>query len=161
MLKKILIGLGVLLVIAVAAVLIGPSLIDWNGYKPEIAAEVRKATGRDIVIDGDITVSVLPSPHASVAGVRFANAAGGSAPDMASFEALQVRIALSPLLSGNVQVESIVLVKPAILLESYADGTANWELVPAGATAAGDGAASDAPTAVSLDEVLIQDGRIE
>ena len=54
--KKILIGFLAVLVLAVATALVAPSFIDWNAYRAEIAAEIRKATGRTLSIDGDIDV---------------------------------------------------------------------------------------------------------
>ncbi|MBX6324260.1 MAG: AsmA family protein, partial [Rhodospirillaceae bacterium] len=125
MLKKIGIAIVVLLAVVVVALYVGPKLYDWNSHKADIAARVKAATGRDLTIDGDISASLLFTPTLSVSGVRFANAPGGSAPEMASFENLKVRVALGPLLSGDIKVESIVLVRPTILLERYADGTAN------------------------------------
>jgi len=60
--RRVLIGLGVVALLLLAAVFIVPSLVDWNGYKPRIADAVREATGRDLVIDGDIGLSILPTP---------------------------------------------------------------------------------------------------
>jgi hypothetical protein len=115
--KKILIGIGVLLVLLVAAVLVGPSFYDWNRHKGEIAAKVREATGRDLTIDGDISLAILWTPTLSVSKVRFANVAGGSAPDMASLEALDVRLAFAPLdwMDGKFQVERIDLAATILL----------------------------------------------
>ena len=58
-----------LVALVVAAALIGPGLIDWNAHKDLIAAEVRKATGRDLTIEGDIHLAVLPSPALSASRV--------------------------------------------------------------------------------------------
>lgn len=58
--KKILIGLAAIVVLTIGALFIVPSVIDWKSYEPEIAAMVRDATGRELHIDGDISVSVLP-----------------------------------------------------------------------------------------------------
>jgi uncharacterized protein involved in outer membrane biogenesis len=159
--KKVLIGLGVLLVLLVVAVVVGPSFYDFNQHKQLIADEARKATGRELAIDGDISASVLPMPTISVAGVRFANAEGGSAPDMVTLDALKVRVALFPLLQGKVQVEEITLVKPVILLEKLVDGRANWEIQPPAAEAAAPSTeqGGGAP-AVSLDNVNITDGTL-
>jgi uncharacterized protein involved in outer membrane biogenesis len=164
MLKKLAIALGALVALVVIAAFVGPSLFDWNSYKPEIAAEVRAQTGRDFAIDGDITVSILPTPTLSVAGARLANAPGGSAPDMASFDTLKVRVALLPLLSGDIKVESIDLVKPSVLLERYADGSDNWHLAPPPSATAGTTAATGGNSAkgfsVSLDKITIEQGRV-
>ncbi|MDH3968427.1 MAG: AsmA family protein [Rhodospirillales bacterium] len=125
--KIFLYGLFGLIVLVVAAALIGPGLVDWNAHKDRLAAEVRKATGRDLMIDGDVHLAVLPAPALSADRVRFANVAGGSEPTMAELRELRVRIALLPLLVGRMQVESVSLVEPKILLEILADGRRNWE----------------------------------
>src|SRR5262249_16040814 len=127
--KKILIGIVVLHVLLVAAVLVGPNFYDWYRYKDEIAAKARDATGRDLKIDGDISLSILWTPTLSVKKVRFANIAGGSVADMASLDSLDVRVAFAPLdwINGNFQVERIELVRPMIVLERLADGRANWQ----------------------------------
>jgi uncharacterized protein involved in outer membrane biogenesis len=159
--KKLLIGVGVLLVVLVAAVLIGPSFIDWNQYRDRIAAEARNATGRDLAIDGDISVAILPSPTVSVQKLRFANAEGGSAPDMATLEALEVSVALLPLIQGDIQITEIALVKPVILLETLADGRGNWEFAaPAGQEAAPAPETGGGMPSISLDDVRIEDGTV-
>ena len=76
--KKLGFALLGLLVLLIAAVLVGPSFVDWNEHKGRFTAEVRELTGREIAIDGDISLSLLPTPALSAAKVRFANAEGGS-----------------------------------------------------------------------------------
>ena len=130
MLRKVLYVVIGLVVLLVAAVLIGPSFVDWNKYKPEITAAAEKQTGRTLAIDGDISLSILPAPTLTAEGVRFANVEGASTADMVTLQALDVRVALIPLLSGDIQVESVTLVDPVIVLEAMADGTNNWTLNP-------------------------------
>ena len=158
--KKFAIGLAIVVVLLVGAVLVVPGFVNWNHYKPEIISAARDAVGRDLVVDGDISLSLLPAPALSVDGVRLANIEGGSAPDMARLGALQVRVAFGPLLSGQIQVQSVRLVEPAILLEVLPDGRANWTF---GQTEAATGPSGDtgrrggAP-ALSLDAFTISDG---
>ncbi len=128
--KKLGIALLGLLVLLIAAVFIGPNFVDWNEHKGRITSEVRKATGREMTIGGDISLALLPAPALSAAKVQFANIEGGSEPAMATLEALRVRVALLPLLQGQVKIESVSLVKPVILLEVLADGRKNWEFAP-------------------------------
>lgn len=130
-----------LLVVLVAAVFIAPGFIDWNAQKGRLSAEVRALTGRDLVVDGDVSLSLLPVPALSAAQVRFANIEGGSAPSMVELDALRVRVALLPLIQGDIQVESIDLVKPRILAEVLPDGRKNWEFAAPDAAAPGAGAA--------------------
>ena len=124
--KKILIGIVVLLAVAIAAVLVGPSFVDWNSYKGQIAQQAMALTGRAVRIDGDVSLRIVPAPELSAAQVRVANAPQGAAADMATLEQLQVRVAFWPLLKGQVQVESVSLIEPTVLLEVYPDGSNNW-----------------------------------
>ncbi len=118
--------IGLLVVVAVAA----PFFIDLNDYKAEIAAQAKKATGRDLAIDGDISLAILPSPGVTVSGIRFGNAPGGSVPDMATLESAKVKVALMPLISGDVVVEEVVLEKPTFIFEKLKDGSGNWQIAP-------------------------------
>nr|WP_246499358.1 AsmA family protein [Azospirillum soli] len=154
-------GLAVLGVL-VGAILVVPSFIDWNAYKVEIAERVSAATGRAVDLKGDIGLSLLPSPALTVRDARLANAPGASEADMARLKELDVRVALGPLLSGRIQVQSIRLIDPTFVFEVLPDGRFNWDLSGAdrppagGAARSGDGIASS----VSFDQVTVQNGTI-
>ena len=126
--RKILIGIVVILVLAVAGVLIAPSLINWNNYKSEITAQAKQATGRRLTIAGDISLSIFPAPVVIINDVAFASVPGAKERQMVKLRSLEVRIALGPLISGNIQVEKIRLVNPVINLEVLKNGRKNWEL---------------------------------
>jgi uncharacterized protein involved in outer membrane biogenesis len=128
--KALKIGGGILAVIIILA-LVAPFFIDLNSYKGLIAEKAKEATGRDLVIDGDISLSLLPIPSVSVEGIKFGNAAEGSAANMAEIDKVKVKVALMPLLSGKAEIKSIELVKPTIVLEKLPDGKGNWEIAPA------------------------------
>lgn len=156
-----------LIVVAVIAILIGPSFVDWNSYKPEITAAVEEKTGRKLTIDGAIELQILPAPRLSVSNVRLSNPEGAVDPDMIRLDSLQVHVALGPLMSGVVQVSSVTLIRPVISLERFADGSGNWDFQKtAGATGggdterAGDATPGGAGVAVSLDGAEIIDGSV-
>ena len=126
--KKLIIALFGLIVLSVVAILVVPSFIDWNTQKGRITAEVERLTGRKLTIDGDLSLTLLPAPAFSAVGVQFANIEGGSAPSMIELESLDIRVALIPLIQGQVEVERIDLVRPTILVEVLSDGRGNWEI---------------------------------
>jgi len=64
--NKLLIGIGGAVGLLVVVLLIAPSFFDLNKYKPELVSEVKKATGRDLVLDGPVTLSLLPTPSVGV-----------------------------------------------------------------------------------------------
>ena len=57
--------------VLVAAVFLGPVLIDWDGFKPRIAEAVRDATGKELRIDGPISVSLFPAIEVSASGIHL------------------------------------------------------------------------------------------
>src|SRR5215471_20786203 len=116
------------LLVAIAASL--PYLIDVEAYKPALVRAVKDATGRELVIDGPMKLTMWPQPRISAQRVHFANAPGTAGAQM-----LEVRwIGMSPswlaLLSGRVEVGRLTLYQPSIVLETGADGVPNWHFQP-------------------------------
>lgn len=163
--KKLLVALVALIALAVIAILALPFAIPTETAKREIAERVRAATGRELVIEGDLVLRVVPRLSAHAADVRFANAPGGRVPEMARLASLEVEIATWPLLRGLVEVRRFVLHQPEIHLEIDAQGRPNW-LMPVAVDAAEAGVPRR-PTQrrmpladLALGEVRIEDGRI-
>ena len=124
---KIISILGVLLVAVVVAAVAVLSSLDFNDYKGEIAAEVKKATGRDLKISGDLKLNISLSPSLYVDGVTFANASWGSRPEMMTLKRLEAEVELLPLLSNEVHVQRLVLVGLDLLAETDKQGRGNWQ----------------------------------
>ncbi len=160
-------GIG-LLVVLIAAALIGPSFVNWNAYKSDIGRLVKDATGRDLTIAGNIDIDVLPMPALIANDVRLANLAGATAPDMVRLTSMQVRVALLPLLGGTVRVQSVRLIEPVIEIEVFADGSNNLNTPVAtrrdsatGDRPAGVGRATETATPdLSLDSFAIANGTL-
>ncbi len=125
--KRLLTGAAGFVGLLIAALLALPSFLDVNAYKPEIAAQVKQATGRDLVIDGPIRLSLLPTPSVELDGVKFLNAPGSKSPNMVEVKSVTVTPSLFALLVGDVEVSEVALVEPKIVLEVSAEGKPNWE----------------------------------
>lgn len=162
MLKKVGIGLTIVVVLLVGAALLTPRLIDWNAYKPEITAAVRDATGRDLVIGGDIEVSIFPGISFSASDVRLANADGAEPPDMMTVRRIEGSIKLLPLLGRNLVVERLVVIEPVVALQVNEAGEANWVMSgDATAPTAADEPASGDEGGSPMGDVQLDDVRIE
>ena len=151
-----------------------PAFIPIETYKGQIQTAARDATGRELTIDGDISLSLLPRLAIEVENVSFANAPGAVEPQMASIEKLAVQLQILPLLSREVKLDRLVLVRPNILLEVDAQGRPNWVFETA--TADTEAKASEPTTAepsqpaadgggtsvanVALGEVRLEGGRL-
>ncbi len=150
-----------LIIVGISAALILPSFVDWNKYKGDIAEQARKATGRELTIGGDISFAVLPSPALKAADVQLANVAGSDVQNMVSLKELEVEVALWPLLSGELQVQSVRLIEPVIALAIDAGGKANWVFDSAGGPpAAASGSTDTGLAAFSLDSLIIENGTL-
>lgn len=134
--------LGVLLVCVVGLVIYLKSL-DVNSYKPLIQDAVQKASGRALIIDGKMNLSISLHPSLTVQGAHLANGPGFSRANMADIGRMQIEISLLPLLSGELRIARIVLIHPDILLETRADGSDNWNF-SGGAAKPGISPASEA-----------------
>mgnify|MGYP001807701954 CR=1 FL=1 len=158
--KRLLIGGGGIVALLVAAVVAAPALIDINSYKPLIVSQVKTATGRDLVIDGPISLSLLPTPTVSVTGVKFFNAAGSKNANMVEVKSVTVQPSLLPLLVGRIEVGEVTLVEPKIVLEINAEGKPNWEFAPSVAEAKPAAAKPSSPRPLSLGRLTIDNGTL-
>ena len=143
--KKVLIGIAVLVVVLVAAVVAVPFLVPKDEIKAQITQGVQDATGRKLTIAGDLNVSVLPNLEVIAEDIAFENADGAADVNMAALKELRLKLQILPLISGNVQVDEFVLVDPVINLEIDKNGKPNWEF-------ADTAPASEAPAASSDSE---------
>lgn len=117
---------GALVVAVVVGAVIYLMSLDFNDYKPEIIAQVKQHTGRDLSIDGDLKLELSLTPAVAVSGVKFANAGWGSRPNMAVIDRFEAQVSLLPLISGNVEIQKIVLSGVDILIETDKNGRANY-----------------------------------
>ena len=156
---KILAGLFVVVMIGIAIVI---STLDVNQYKGEITQAVEDATGRKLDIDGDIGFKISLIPTVVINDLKFANASWGSKPDMLSLDKFEVQVSLMPLLSGNIQVNRVILLAPEILLETDKKGVGNWVLdIEQTEEKVSTPSESDMPLpAIVVNEVHIENARI-
>ena len=127
-LKWIVTGLVALVVAVVVAGYVVLSGMEFDDLRERIEAEAKAATGRDLVIGGKIDLAVSLTPAIAIEQVSFANADWGSRAEMITLDRFEVEVALLPLLSGDIEIRRLVVVRPNILLETDAEGRANWSL---------------------------------
>ena len=136
LLRLVVFVLGGLVLLIVAAAIILPLVVDPNDFKDEIAAAVDSQTGRTLSMEGDITLSVFPWLGLDVGPVSLSNAPGFSDQPFASMDAVQVRIKLLPLLSKELQMDTVVLQGLKVSLETDKTGKTNWGDLAGGAESA-------------------------
>lgn len=125
-LRWILIGLVAVVVLAVGGIAALVLTLDPNTLKPRIEAAVEQATGRQLTLAGPIGFSTSLVPTIVVQDVSLSNIEGGSRPAMLHVGRVELQLALIPLLSQQVDIRSLRLVDPDILLETDREGHPNW-----------------------------------
>ncbi|MDT8343748.1 MAG: GNAT family N-acetyltransferase, partial [Thermohalobaculum sp.] len=81
-----------------------------------IVAEVKERTGRELRIGSDAKLAIFPSIAIEATDVALSNPGGLDAGALVSMGEIKVDLALMPLISGDINVERFVLVKPVIAL---------------------------------------------
>ena len=118
--------IGILLVLAVVGALVAPFVVNWNSYRDSLEVWGRSVTGREVAINGPISVRLFPWPRLEALDVSIANPKGFSEQVMLNAKRINVQLALAGLFSGEVQVEAIDLDQAALFLTRNADGNGNW-----------------------------------
>ena len=140
-LKTVAVIFGLLLLVLVGLFAYLKFAFDPNDYRERLATVVKEQTGRALVIEGDLRLSVFPWLGVELGAARLGNASGFSEAPFASISSAQVRALLLPMLKGRVEVDKVVLDGLALSLETNAQGLSNWADL-----AAQDGSAPTAET---------------
>ena len=150
---------GVILVLFIAAAILIPLLIDPNDYKQELVEQVKDHTGRDLLIDGDIELTVFPWIGIKFGKVVLSNAAGFDNPVFAGTDKVSIRIKLLPLLSKRLEMDTVTVHGLTLNLARDANGHNNWDdldkaggdgSASSGSTSTGSGGGSEGGAAVAL-----------
>jgi len=126
-LKWILGIVGGLILLTIIGVFILLSSYDFNNLKPMISKAAYNATGRELTIDSDINLDIGLSPSLVLSGIKFKNADWGSRKEMVKINQFEIKVALLPLIKGNIEVKRFILKEPDILIETSKTGKSNLD----------------------------------
>ena len=116
--------IGIVVIAAVALLL----FFDPNDFRDEISAEVKKATGRDLVIEGDLSLSLFPWIAVDIGKTTLGNAAGFGDKPFLSFDQARLSVKLMPLLfSQDVEIGTASLDALQVNLAVALSGATNWD----------------------------------
>lgn len=109
-------GIGVLMTAS--------KLVPAETVRSAVIGQIRGGTGLEPVIRGDVTVSLFPTAMVTFTDVVMGGPGGNDA--ALSAERLTAKLALLPLLVGNVQPADMSLTRPRITVRLEPDGRSNW-----------------------------------
>ena len=121
-----------IVVVSLAALLAGGALLAWllfdpNAYKDELQGAFQGATGRELRLDGPLSLSVFPWLAVETGTASVSNRAGFGDEPFAALDRARLGVRLWPLLSarrvelGPVRVDGL-----ALNLAIARDGSNNW-----------------------------------
>ncbi|MBN8889884.1 MAG: AsmA family protein [Rhodospirillales bacterium] len=129
-LAKVVSVLGILGTLLLATLVIAIWRFDLNGFKPQVEAAMRAATGRDFTIDGRLSVVSYFAPTVAADRVVLGNLPGAAQPVMARVARIEADLNLRALLAGRIEIARLVVIAPDVLLETDAKGVPNWRFTP-------------------------------
>lgn len=127
---------GIFVVAAVSLFL----FFDPNDFRDKISAGVKEQTGRDLTIEGDLSLTLFPWLAVEIGRTQLGNAEGFSNEQFLSFENASLSVRLMPLIfQQQVTVGTASLDGLVVNLEVASDGSNNWDDLAEG----GESPASD------------------
>lgn len=140
-----LLGLGIAIILALLAALVGPHFVDWGAYRAVFEARASDALGVPVRIAGRIDARLLPTPAVILNGVETAEAR----PRLRA-QSISAELALGALLRGEWRVTELMIRGPDLTLGLDPAGRVDWR----GATPGFDA------EKLSIERLDIEDGRL-
>ncbi|WP_165310678.1 AsmA family protein [Vibrio ziniensis] len=125
--KKLLLLVAVLLVVAVGAVAALVLFVNPNQFKPLIVEKTKEQIGLDLIIEGDIGWKFFPSIGFEIGKTELKNPDGFSNPNLFKVDNVGVDVSVMPLLDKQLIIGNIQLDGAEIYLETLKDGRTNLD----------------------------------
>jgi len=111
---------------AVAGLSFYVSNIDWNKHKGKISSYLSDISGKKVVFNGPVSLSLFPSPYFSADNVMVYSATNKDLEKpLMKIESVVANLSFSALLGGNFDVKMMSLLNPNILVQKNEKGI-NW-----------------------------------
>jgi uncharacterized protein involved in outer membrane biogenesis len=160
-LKWVGIGIGAVIVVALVCL----ALFDWNRLREPISKLASEKSGRPVRIEGDLDVHPFSlNPSISVSKLVIGNPKwvaqarpDDAKADLATIQLINLRLALLPLLRGDLVLPELIVDQPKLFIYRAADGRANWQSDRKPV----ETAPSQPPNLPAIRKLVIRDGKID
>ena len=153
--NNLLIAIAVFAITILGALFAVPHFIDWNSYRGVFEEEAKNIIGRDVEVDGDVKLYLLPTPYFRVEKVRIADTSTTLSEHFFKADSVSIKLSIAPLLQGIVEVNEIELQRPVLRLALDAKGGWNWQ-----GFAQALGSTGYMPANVTLTSLKVVDGTL-
>jgi len=116
------------IILATIAIFILINVINPNQYKTSIEQTIFMKTGRQLVINGDLSWSIFPSVAIKIQDGLLSNPTDFKAPSdtFLQWKSASAKLDLWKLLSGNISLEELTVQQAKIYLVKNKQGRVNW-----------------------------------
>ena len=118
--------LAALLVLLLAISFLAEFTISSDKARRVLTEQIEIFTQRDVIIDGDVEITVSLTPRLVVERIHVKNTEGFGGGDLFTVSKVHVRVALLPLLTGKLRLEEFHAAKANISMIHTTDGRHNW-----------------------------------
>ncbi|WP_299013800.1 AsmA family protein [uncultured Photobacterium sp.] len=125
--KKLLYALLAVLLVVIVGIGALLALVDPNQFKPLISEQVKKATGRDLMISGDIGWRFFPSIGFTLGQTEFRNPAGFAEKNMVQLASAELSVSVMPLFSRQLEIGHVSLHDGRVFIQTRKDGISNMD----------------------------------
>jgi AsmA protein len=116
--------IAALLGVALIGLIATSWFINRDALRAAVETQIRTVTGLDLVVNGNIEVSVFPASYVSFHDVGLK---GGATADPAlSVDVLTANLRLLPLLLQRFEIADVMMLRPKIHVVREAGGESNW-----------------------------------
>lgn len=127
MFQKILLSIVLFFAFSIVVFFLLIKVIDFNEYKPRIQKAIKENTGYELIIRGDITLSLSPA-GVSIFDVEITNPTYHPELPFAKLGSFDVALDLSALLKKEIKVRHIAVDNLNLMVEKTKEGKFNYEL---------------------------------
>ncbi|EAR56368.1 Hypothetical AsmA protein [Photobacterium sp. SKA34] len=120
----VLIGIIIVVVLGITALV---TLVNPNQFKAVIAEQVKKQTGRELDIHGDINWRFFPTLGLSVGETTLNNPQGFAQPNLIQFKQAELSVSVLPLLSHELDIGKVHLDGAHVFVQTLKDGRSNLD----------------------------------
>lgn len=153
--NNVLLYIGGVLVVVLAALFAVPHFVDWNGYRGVFEEVASRVIGREVRVGGAVNVRLLPAPYVRFEKVRVADSTGGTGEPFFRADSFTLWLSVPPLLKGVLEANEIELKRPQLRLNIDEQGRGSWNSLTMS-----QGSLPFAPAGVTLQAVRVTDGGI-
>ncbi|WP_439476496.1 AsmA family protein [Brevundimonas sp.] len=108
------------------------ALFQWNWLRGPIGNWASAEYDREIELNGDLDINLFSwAPSAQVRGLRIGGPDWALEQDTLKVADLQASVRLGALISGRIEMPSLIITKPEVVLIATEDGRLSWILDPA------------------------------